>query len=84
VFGASFDFAVISVRSPSILDASRVATHNPQQSTGQLITHLSSGPTALKRWVKLSGSACYPAFVGKLDKFNYPSLQIFRTTSHYR
>ena len=39
-----------------------------------------SGPTALKRWVKLSGSACYPAFVGKLDKLNYPSLQRFRTT----
>ena len=40
-----------------------------------------SGPTALKRWVKLSGTACYPAFAGKLDKLNYPSLQRVRTTS---
>ena len=41
-----------------------------------------SGPTALKRWVKLIGAARYPAFAGKLDKLNCPSLQRFRTTSH--
>ena len=39
-----------------------------------------SGPTALKRWVKLIGAARYPAFAGKLDKLNCPSLQRFRTT----
>ena len=28
----------------------------------------------------MSGAECYPAFVGNLDKLNYPSLQRFRTT----
>ena len=44
------------------------------------IVGVASGPTALKRWVKLSGAKCNPGFVGKLDKLNYPSLQSFRTT----